>query len=68
MGGAIKEAYKDISRFPDASPVTWKFSGGKNDKGVWSGRGMIGKRRDGRTARFESVEGGRRFGGRGGPD
>ena len=55
------KAYKDISRFPGVSPATWKFSGGKNDKGVWRGRGTIDNRREGRTNNLELVGGERGF-------
>lgn len=50
------KTYKDISRFPGVSSATWKFSGGKNDKGVWRGRGMIDNRREGRTDNLELVD------------
>jgi len=54
----VRDAYKVISRFPNVAPATWKFSGGKNDRGVWGGRGTVGKRREGRIKYLELVEGG----------
>ena len=58
----VRKAYKDISMVPDASSVTWKFSGWKNDIDMWKGRGTRGGRREGRTRKLELVEAGRRFG------
>jgi hypothetical protein len=64
----VEKTYKDISRFPDVSSAIRKFSGGKNDKGVWRGRGTVDGRREGRTYNLELVDGERGFLGCCGPD